>query len=132
MKKLVLGVFLIVVIQACSQKIGVATVANTKWILTEWPGKALPTTVKATLNFDAEGKIGGNSFCNGYGGNTTFENGGIKFSQIFGTKMYCEQVGDAENKYTTDLEAVNGAKLVGEKLQLLKDDQVLMIFTKAE
>lgn len=132
MKRIILGLFLAFTLQSCSDKLTINNLTNTKWVLSEWPGKTLPTVAQATLNFDTEGRIGGKSFCNGYGGNTTFENGHLKFSQIFGTKMYCEEVGQAETKYTEDLGLVNTAKIVDGKLQLLKDSQIVMIFNKAE
>lgn len=131
MKKIILGLLIAFALQACSEKLNVTRVANTKWVLSEWPGQTLPTVANATLNFDADGKIGGKSFCNGYGGNTTFTANGLKFSEIFGTKMYCEAVGDAENKYTADLAEVNAAKISQDKLHLLKDGKVLMVFTRS-
>ena len=132
MKKILFCLLLVGVLQSCSKSVTSNNLVNTKWVLAVWPGKTLPTTAKATLIFDSEGRIGGKSFCNGYGGNTSFENGGIKFSQIFGTKMYCEEVGDAENKFTADLAAVNSAKIVAGNLQLLQDGEVKMVFVKTD
>lgn len=130
MKKLFIALIIAFAFQACSPKLSINSIANTKWILSEWPGKELPAKAQATLNFDADGRISGKSFCNGYGGNTTFTETGIKFSQIFGTKMYCEEVGDAENKYTADLESINNAKIENDKLLLMKDGNVVLGFSR--
>lgn len=130
MKKVILFAIVALVVQACSQKIEMATLANTKWTLSEWPGRTMPVSAQATLNFDADNKIGGKSFCNTYGGSSRILNGTVKFDQIFSTKMFCSESGDAENKYQADLQTVNGIKMDGGKLVLLKDGQVVMAFVK--
>lgn len=131
MKNLLLGLMLILAITSCSKKITGNSVNDTKWVLTEWPTKTLPIGKEATLSFDAEHKISGKSFCNGFGGNAIIKSNTIKFDQVFGTMMYCEEVGQAEKIYLDDLKATNAFKVVGNKLHLFKDDQLLMVFTKS-
>jgi heat shock protein HslJ len=133
MKRIFLGFILVIVLQACSEKVGMNTVANSKWVLSEWPGQTMPnTTKKATLNFDAENKVSGKSFCNGFGGMATIDGNKIKIGELIGTMMYCEDVGQAEKNYTDGLKSVNSFKILDGKLQLLKDDQIAMVFTKTE
>jgi heat shock protein HslJ len=72
------------------------------------------------------------SFCNGFGGNAIIKGNTIKFEQIFGTMMYCEEVGQAEKIYLDDLKAITSFKVMGSKLQLYKDAQLLMVFAKNE
>lgn len=107
-------------------------VAGTKWTLTEWPGQTLPAKEKATLNFGADQQIGGKSFCNTFGGRSTINGNQIKIEEIFGTMMFCENVAKAENAYTDGLKAINTFRIVEGKLQLLKDGQVMMVFSKTE
>lgn len=132
MKKILLGFMLIFALQACSEKTTADSIKNTKWLLTEWPNQTLPIGKEGSLSFDAENKISGKSFCNGFGGNAVINGSTIKFEQIFGTMMFCEEVGQAEKIYLDGLRAVNSYKIVGGKLQLFIDGKVAMIFTKAE
>lgn len=133
MKKLFLVLIMAFALQSCSEKMGMQSVANTKWVLTDWPGQIMPNTEKkATLNFGADDKISGKSFCNGFGGEAKIDGNIIKFSQLLGTLMFCEDVGTAEKTYTDGLMSVTNFKVVNGKLQLLKGDQVLMIFTKTK
>jgi heat shock protein HslJ len=133
MKRIFLGFILLIVLQACSEKLGMTTIANSKWVLSEWPGQTMPnTTKKATLNFDAENKVSGKSFCNGFGGMATIDGDKIKFGELIGTMMYCEDVGQAEKNYTDGLKSINSFKIVNGKLRLLKDGQLAMVFTKTE
>lgn len=133
MKKVLLGLMFILMIQACAEKIGGESITNTKWVLTEWPGQTMPnTTKKATLNFGTADKVSGKSFCNGFGGSVVISANTIKFSELMGTMMFCEDVAQAEGKYTEGLRIANSFKVVGNKLQLLNGDKLLMVFSKAE
>jgi heat shock protein HslJ len=132
MKKMMIALFVVFALQACTKDLKLITQKDTKWELSEWPNKTLPTVAKATLNISGGNKIGGKSFCNTYGGSAVINGNAIQFSKIFGTKMYCEAVGDAENKYYTDLEKVTAGKVSGNKLYLYKDEILLLVFSKIE
>ena len=131
MKYIFFVLALIIGVSSCSKDLDMAVKTNSKWVLTEWPGKTIPTNAQATLNINDGNKIGGKSFCNTYGGNATFNGNALQFSQIFGTEMYCTGVADAEVKFKADLEAVNFGKVDGGKLSLMKDGIVLMVFSIA-
>ena len=132
MKKIIIALFVVFALQACTKDLKLITEKDTKWELSEWPGKTLPTTAEATLNISGGNKIGGKSFCNTYGGGAVINGNAIQFSKIFGTKMYCEAVGDAENKYYADLEKVTAGKVSGGKLYLYKDETLLLVFSRTE
>jgi heat shock protein HslJ len=130
MKKIILLLTAFFAFQSCSQSINPSTISETKWVLSEWTGRTLPTKAQATMNFDGDNKIGGKSFCNSYGGAVTINDNAIKFDQIFSTKMYCDEVSEAENNYLSDLQSVNQAKKNGDKLLLLKDGKLVMVFVR--
>ena len=133
MKKLILGFAMMLMMQACSEKIGIQSIVNTKWVLTEWPNQIMPNTEKkALLNFGTDDSVSGKSFCNSFGGKATISGRTIKFSELMGTKMFCEDVGQAESKYTEGLRSANSFNVIGNKLQLLNGDKLLMVFSKAE
>lgn len=125
-----MALFVVITMQACTKDLRLLKQSDTKWELSEWPGKTLPATAKATLNISGGNKIGGKSFCNTYGGNAVINGNALRFSKIFSTKMYCDAVGDAENKYHTDLGKVTAGKVSGNKLYLYQNETVLMVFTK--
>ena len=130
MKNIFFAVLLIVGLNSCSKDLDMAVKTNSKWVLVNWPGKNIPATSQATLNINDGNKIGGRSFCNTYGGSAVFNGNALQFSQIFGTKMYCMEVADAETKFLDDLQAVNSGNLDGNKLTLMKDGVVVMVFDK--
>ena len=132
MKKLLMALFVVFMLQACTKDLKTVTQTDTKWELKEWTGKTLPTTAKATLNITDGNKIGGKSFCNSYGGSAVINGNAIQFSKIFGTKMYCEAVAKAENNYYADLEKVTAGKISGNKLYLYQNEALLMVFAKTK
>lgn len=131
MKNIIFALILIA-LSSCSKDLDTALKTNSKWVLAEWPGKTIPANATATLNLNNGTKIGGKSFCNTYGGNATINGNALQFSQIFGTKMYCSDVAEAETKFIDDLQAVNSGNIDGNKLTLMKDGVVMMVFRKAD
>lgn len=76
-----------------------------KWQLVSMKrdGKSLPLIGKAiTLNID-KNKIGGNGGCNSYGGSFSQKGKEVTFSDIFSTKMWCDN-SPTENLYFQTLE----------------------------
>ena len=132
MKKLILVLFVAFTLQACSEKTTGISVQNSKWLLSEWPGQTLPSVRSATLNFDTANKVSGKSFCNGFGGEAIIKGNSVKFDQLLGTMMFCEDVGNAEKNYLDGLKATTSFKIVDNKLQLYKDATLLMVFTKTD
>ncbi|MFC3559807.1 META domain-containing protein [Pedobacter jamesrossensis] len=130
MKNLILLSLILCLFSSCLEKIDSKTLTNTKWELTELTGKTLPANAKATLNFADSLKISGKSFCNNYGGQAEIIDNKITLKNIFGTKMFCQETGSAENSYLSALSETNSAKLVDNKLHLLKGEKTLLIFTK--
>ena len=133
MKKLFFGLIIVLSVQACTSKLNMVSISNTKWVLTEWLDQTMPnTTKKATLDFGADNRISGKSFCNVFGGTVTIKNQSIKFSELISTMMYCDDVGEAESKFTEALKKANTFKVVDGKLQLLNEDKLLMVFSKVD
>jgi heat shock protein HslJ len=69
------------------------SLANTKWRLMSLgsPGATMPglETAKITLEFDGQGKAGGNSGCNSYSGGYSVDGDHIRFSEMVSTMMAC-------------------------------------------
>ncbi|RZK41623.1 MAG: META domain-containing protein [Pedobacter sp.] len=132
MKNILLALFIAVVAGSCTKNLDAGIKNSSQWVLAEWPNRVIPTAAEATLNINDGNKIGGKSFCNSYGGTAAFNGNAIQFSQIFGTKMFCQEVAEAENQFLADLESVNSGKIDGRQLSLMKNGQVIMVFNKVK
>lgn len=72
-----------------------------------------------TLNIAADGKIGGSSGCNTYGGSYAFEDGKLKISDIFSTMMACDEMTMSfERTFHDTLMAASEFKLEGDLLTI--------------
>ncbi len=108
-------------------------VANTKWVLTEWPNQKIPiTTKKALLNFTDKNSISRTSFCNVFGGTVFIKGKSIKFYDLNSTMMYCGDIGESEGNFIEALRMASSYQIVDGNLQLLKDEVLLMKFNKTK
>ena len=132
MRNLIVALFAVFTLQACTTDLTSVANKDSKWELTEFPGKTLPADSKATLNITGGNKINGKSFCNSYGGNAVINGSAIQFSNTFATKMYCAEVGNLENDYLAAINKVNAGKISGNKLNLYNNGVLLLVYTKVQ
>ncbi len=72
-----------------------------------------------TLNVNAEGKLGGRSGCNIYGGGYTIEDGVLKIGDVISTMMACDDMTmQFERAYFDTLAAVSNFEEVEGRLTL--------------
>lgn len=100
LRQLTLAMILMLTLAGCTQG-GAGSVTarpaleNTKWKLTEMGsvGAEMPelTEVEINLEFDDQGRAGGNSGCNRYGGAYQLDGDTIKFGEMMSTMMACEE-----------------------------------------
>lgn len=132
MKKLIFLSLVVTFFSSCLEKMNTDQIKDTKWQLIEMPGSKLPTNEKATLNFNNNLDMSGKAFCNSYGGKFEVLDNKVSLKNIFSTKMYCQEVAQAETAYLNAFNQTNGAKIVDGKLYLLKDQKTLLVFSKSE
>ena len=130
MKNLTILGLVICLFSSCLEKINPDTLKNTNWELSNITGITLPTDAKATLKFGDSLNVSGRSFCNNYGGQAKIADNKVALKNIFGTRMYCEKTDSFERAYLNALEETNSVKIIDEKLQLLKGEKILLVFTK--
>lgn len=71
-----------------------------------------------TLQFDSQGRVGGNSGCNRFGGSfTTDEKGQLRFGQLVSTRMMCRDM-KLEEAFLRVLDKTDSYKVIGDTLEL--------------
>jgi heat shock protein HslJ len=81
------------ILSACTQAgngAAAADLTGVGWKITDIAGRSLLVGSTATLQFDNEGRAGGNSSCNSYGVGYQISGRRITFEQPFSTMMACE------------------------------------------
>ena len=127
---------LFIVASACIMKKDIAAqhekLYDTKWSLkkiTTVSGTE-PVSTKAFIRFNKEkNSAGGNGSCNSFGSTATVDKNQVSFSEIFSTKMYCEQVQQTENQFLGNLRKVNRFEVDDNKLRLFENKTLLLEFT---
>ena len=106
-------------------------IETNKWELTRFNGQSpaeagfadrIPNLV---INMQ-EGKAGGFSGCNSFGGKVAVEENKITFSQVFSTKMFCE--GIPEPEFFQLLDNTLTYNIANNTLTFEKDGKVVMEF----
>lgn len=110
-----------------------AQLYDTKWMLKkiETPAGIKEVSTKAFIRFNKEKKsAGGNGSCNSFGSTIIVQSNEISFSDIFSTKMYCEDVQETENMFLKNLRDVKTYQVKDRVLKLFgTDNNLLLEFT---
>ena len=80
-----------------------------------------------TLILNEDGKFNGVGDCNSYFGDFTLKNGKITFSNMGSTKAMCPSQ-EWEDCFLQNINSANGYSIEGDKLMLLQDGRVCVIF----
>lgn len=135
MKKYLLILLLLsLAVSACSapatQEPSDALIAS--WKLTAYGPVDAPVPavegVKAGLTFNADGKLTGNSGCNGLSGSYTVEGDQITFSPIASTRMACDQsIMEQETAIHQVLTGTASFQIENNQLTLTNSDRMLVL-----
>ena len=131
MKKYLLFVLLAgLVLSACAPQ---AKSLDGSWTLTAYgpEGATMPAAAgdQASITFNADGTISGNSGCNGFGGNYTVDGDQITFSGILSTLMACEE--PLMSQEITTFKVLDGTasyKIEGETLTITNNG-ITLVYT---
>ena len=134
MKKYLLTILIFTLaITACTAGNGSASLIGS-WNLTSFGPAASPTPAVAdsgaSLTFNQDGTITGNSGCNGFGGNYKIDDDKVTFSEVVSTLMACDEAHmQQEGVVHQVLTDTATYKLEGNTLTLNNND-VVLVFTK--
>ena len=100
MKKLVIGLLVLLVLAACSG--GTSASVTGTWKLVSYGPPTNQTSaapdVDTNIEFTSDGKLNGNVGCNGFGGDYEVKGDTITLGPVMSTMMFCEgPVGDQES-----------------------------------
>ena len=101
----VITVLTVIYLSGCvSSKTGIqnADLGGTEWVMFEMNGNKYEAADKVTIKFDDAGKkISGKAPCNNYGAGATVISNKVSFSELFSTKMMCDNINDEQTFFDT-------------------------------
>ena len=115
-----------------NQKI-VESIDSIKWRLVKiyTDSHTISVSTKAFIRMDkSKGSAGGNGSCNSFGSTMKLEGNAISFTNIFSTKIYCDEVQSIENAFLGHLQKVTRYEIKGKTLSLFNGDRLLLEFEK--
>ncbi|MBS1759155.1 MAG: META domain-containing protein [Bacteroidetes bacterium] len=129
--KLLLSAALLIVLSSFGVKQKNLPLYETKWSLKKIYSTdgVKDVSTKAFIQFNKDKKtINGNGSCNSYGGSLMVKGKSLKFSKVFSTKMYCQDVQNIEDAFLGSLEKTTKYKIKGDKLFLYQGKKILFQF----
>jgi uncharacterized lipoprotein YbaY/heat shock protein HslJ len=114
----------------------IAPLAGTSWRLESYgPVNAQMAAVAdkpATLTFDVNGKAGGSTSCNGFGGSYSISGDKITFGTLIGTLIACEDpLGPQDRAVLATLKGTTRYELAGGALRIFSEDGGQMLEYRA-
>jgi heat shock protein HslJ len=126
------GVFIVLsaILMKKENTVQTTSLYETKWSLKKIHAETeTEVATKAFIKFNQEkNSAGGNGSCNSFGSNTTIKDKEISFSNIFSTKMYCEEVQQIENAFLNNLGKATRFELKDKTLLIYQDKALLLEF----
>jgi len=124
MKRLIVGLLVVVVLAACSG--GASASITGQWKLVSYGSAASQTPAAADVDTSIEfldGKLNGNVGCNGFGGDYEVKGDTLTLGPVMSTMMFCEgPIGDQEMGTLTVLKDSVKFVLDGDKLTITSAD----------
>lgn len=109
---------------------------GTTWDLNEVVTASGDTTApeqEAHLEFTDDGRVEGNSGCNGYGGDAEIEGDQIKLGPVIGTMKACSgTTGEVDQAFATVLQGTITASVAGDALTLTNADGASLTFSATD
>lgn len=125
MKKLVAGLFILLIVAACSGGTSASVVGT--WSLVSYgpPSEQVAAVpdVGTSIEFTDKGEVLGNVGCNGFGGEYEVDGDTFTFGPIVSTLMFCEgPVGEQETVTLSVLQESASFELDGDTLTITSGD----------
>ena len=115
---------------------GAAGLEAKKWLLVSVDGKPVKLAKGAAyISFDSgEGKAGGNSGCNSFGGGYEVSGDAIKFTDLVSTMMACGTGDrmDVERRFMDALQNADRFEVAGGKLKFMTGERIVLEFEGAD
>ncbi|MDX1676756.1 META domain-containing protein [Arsukibacterium sp.] len=101
------------------------------WRAEKLSGRYLPQHLNVRMLFDSQDRIYGFAGCNSFNGSYKQQANRLNVAGLASTQKYCSESSKLEQQFTTSLQAADRAEVNGSKLQLFKDNNLLIEFKPA-
>ncbi|WP_333608623.1 META domain-containing protein [Arsukibacterium sp.] len=115
---------------SCPDRLNPASFQGIVWRAEKLADKYVPYQLNVRLFFDKD-KLHGFSGCNSFNASFQQHANRIIVQRLASTRKFCAEGNELELQFTQSLQQADRAEVNGSRLQLFKDNQVIMQFTPA-
>lgn len=101
------------------------------WRAEKLAGRYLPQQLNVRMLFDRQDRLYGFAGCNSFNGSYKQQANRLNVAGLASTQKYCSDSSELEQQFTRSLQAADRAEVNGAKLQLFKDNNLLIEFKPA-
>ena len=101
------------------------------WRAEKLAGHYLPQQLNVRIIFDSQDRLYGFAGCNSFNGSYKQQANRLNVAGIASTQKYCSDSSDFEQQFTSSLQSADRAEVNGDKLQLFRDNNLLIEFKPA-
>jgi copper homeostasis protein (lipoprotein) len=101
------------------------------WRAEKLAGRYLPQQLNVRMLFDRQERLYGFAGCNSFNGSYKQQANRLNVAGLASTQKYCSDSSELELQFTSSLQAADRAEVNGNKLQLFKDNSLLIEFKPA-
>lgn len=115
----------------CPDKAATAKVQNLVWRLQTVSQISVPQKLNIRVMFDENNRVYGFSGCNNFNASYSQKDNQLKVMPIVSTRKFCNDANFYEQQFTKQLQTADRIEVNQQKLQLFKDNKVIMEFQPA-
>ncbi|KKO46045.1 heat-shock protein [Arsukibacterium ikkense] len=116
---------------ACPDPYAPGKIHGIVWRAEKLAGRYLPQQLNVRMIFDGQDRLYGFSGCNSFNGSYQQRANRLNVAGLASTQKYCSDSSQLEQQFTSSLQAADRAEVNGDKLQLFKDNNLLIEFKPA-
>ena len=101
------------------------------WRAEKLTDRYIPQQLNVRVIFDQNERLYGFAGCNNFNGNYKQRSNQLSVQPLISTRKFCAESSELEQQFTRSLQSADRAEVNGDKLQLFKNNQLILQFTPA-
>jgi copper homeostasis protein (lipoprotein) len=116
---------------ACPEQLQPGKIQGIVWRAEKLTNRYVPQQLNVRLIFDQNERLYGFAGCNNFNGNYKQRSNQLSIQPLVSTRKFCAESSELEQQFTQSLQSADRAEVNGDKLQLFKNNQLILQFKPA-
>lgn len=115
----------------CPEQNSPGKIQGIVWRAEKLTNRYVPQQLNVRVIFDQNDRLYGFAGCNNFNGNYKQRSNQLSVQPLVSTRKYCAESSELEQQFTQSLQSADRAEVNGDKLQLFKDNKLILQFVPA-